>query len=100
MNCVLTWPQFGCFWTTGQICTATSRLILHEKIAPQFHKLLKERAQSIKIGDTLDESSRMGPLVNASQYAKVLQYIEVSLPRSRAQRFHVVYSEEMNPANI
>lgn len=73
--------QFGCFWTSGQICTATSRLILHEKIAPRFHRLLKQRAESINIGDPLDESSRMGPLVNASQHAKVMQYIEVRLPQ-------------------
>lgn len=75
------WAMFGCFWTSGQICTATSRLILHEKIAPSFHRLLKERAESISIGDPLDESSRMGPLVNASQHAKVMQYIEARLPQ-------------------
>ena len=79
---VLCHPQFGCFWTTGQICTATSRLIVHESIAPQFYKLLKERAESIPIGEPFSEDSRLGPVVNASQYAKVLQYIEVRF-RSR-----------------
>ncbi len=71
------YAQFGCFWTAGQICTNTSRLIIHESIAPKFYEVLKERAESIPIGETLSEDSRMGPVVNASQYAKVMQYIEV-----------------------
>ena len=79
-------PQFGCFWTAGQICTATSRLILHEDIAPEFHRLLKERAESIAIGEPLDEASRLGPLVNASQHAKVMAYIEVCACAGRHSR--------------
>ena len=81
--------QFGCFWTTGQVCTATSRLIVHESIAPHFYELLKERAESIPIGDPLSEDSRLGPVVNASQYAKVMQYIEARSAQALAQR-HVM----------
>lgn len=42
--------QFGVFWTTGQICSSTSRLLLHEGIADRFLALLKQRAESIKVG--------------------------------------------------
>jgi betaine-aldehyde dehydrogenase len=68
--------RFGSFWTNGQICSATSRLLVHESIAPAFYDRLRERAQSIKICDPLTEDCRMGPLVNRHQHAKVLSYIQ------------------------
>ena len=42
--------QFGIFWTVGQICSATSRLLVHKDIAPAFFARLKLRAESIKVG--------------------------------------------------
>lgn len=41
--------RFGIFWTVGQICSATSRLLVHESIAPAFYTQLKKRAESIKV---------------------------------------------------
>ena len=41
--------QFGCFWTNGQICSATSRLILQDSVAPKFLAQLKARAESIMV---------------------------------------------------
>lgn len=40
--------RFGCFWGAGQVCSATSRLLVHESIAPAFYARLKQRAESIK----------------------------------------------------
>lgn len=57
--------QFGSFWTDGQICSATSRLLLHSSIAPAFLKRLKERAESIRISDPLEKGCRMGALVSS-----------------------------------
>lgn len=55
--------MFGSFWTSGQICSATSRLLLHESIEEPFLAALKKRAESIQIDDPLQAGVRMGPLV-------------------------------------
>ena len=68
---------WGAFGTTGQRCTATSRLIVHRDVAKNMTNMLVERAQKIKIGDGLDESVEMGPLINESARRKVLRYIDI-----------------------
>jgi betaine-aldehyde dehydrogenase len=61
------WAMFGAFWTNGQICSATSRLLLHEGIADEFLKKIGTWASSIKVGDPLEDGCRLGPLVSAGQ---------------------------------
>ena len=68
---------WGAFGTTGQRCTATSRLIVHRDVSKKMTDILMARAQKIKIGDGLDESVEMGPLINQAAREKVLRYIEV-----------------------
>ena len=68
--------QFGCFWTNGQICSATSRLLLHRRIASSFLARLKTRAESIRVCDPSQPGCRLGPIVCRSQYDKVVRYIE------------------------
>lgn len=68
---------WGAFGTTGQRCTATSRLILHEAIAEKFTAMLADRAKKLKVGNGLDESVNMGPCVNESQMNTVLSYVEI-----------------------
>jgi alpha-ketoglutaric semialdehyde dehydrogenase len=68
---------WGAFGTTGQRCTATSRLIVHRDVAKKVTGALVERAQKIKIGDGLDETIEMGPLINHAARAKVLRYIDI-----------------------
>ena len=75
---------WGAFGTTGQRCTATSRLIVHRDVAKKVTDALVERAQKIKIGDGLDESVEMGPLINQTAREKVMRYIEIGSPRRRA----------------
>lgn len=66
----------GAFGSTGQRCTATSRLILHERIADEFVKRLLAEMKSIKVGDGLEPGIGMGPLVDSHQYETVLDCIE------------------------
>eukprot|EP01025_Chloroclados_australasicus_P020577 TRINITY_DN2170_c0_g1_i1.p1 TRINITY_DN2170_c0_g1~~TRINITY_DN2170_c0_g1_i1.p1 ORF type:complete len:492 (+),score=74.67 TRINITY_DN2170_c0_g1_i1:291-1766(+) len=73
------WVMFGCFWTNGQICSATSRLLIHEKIAPKLYEKLSQRAQSITVCDPMKNECRLGPLVSEGQYNKVLDYISSGL---------------------
>jgi acyl-CoA reductase-like NAD-dependent aldehyde dehydrogenase len=68
---------WGAFGTTGQRCTATSRLIVHRDVAKKITEALVARAQKIKIGDGLDESVDMGPLINGAAREKVLRYIDI-----------------------
>lgn len=69
---------WGAFGTTGQRCTATSRIIVHKKIAAEFTKRLIARAQALKVGDGLDESVEMGPQVNQQQISTSARYVEIA----------------------
>jgi aldehyde dehydrogenase (NAD+) len=67
---------WGAFGTTGQRCTATSRLILQRGIKKEFTEMVVERAEKIKIGDGLDEGVEMGPLINEPAREKVHGYVQ------------------------
>ncbi|KAF9604335.1 hypothetical protein IFM89_005916, partial [Coptis chinensis] len=57
------WTILGCFWTNGQICSATSRLLVHESIADEFLQKLVSWTKNIKIADPLEEGCRLGLLL-------------------------------------
>jgi alpha-ketoglutaric semialdehyde dehydrogenase len=68
---------FGAFGTAGQRCTATSRLIVHEKVFDRFLGMLTDRLDRFPVGDPLDPKTGMGPVASADQERKILEYIEV-----------------------
>lgn len=68
---------WGAFGTTGQRCTATSRLIVHEKVRDAFLEMLVDRARKLRLGDGLEEGVQVGPLVNRDQVEKVHAYVEI-----------------------
>jgi len=68
---------WGAFGTTGQRCTATSRVIVHERVHDELVRLVVQRAQALKLGDGLEEGVEMGPLVNARQLERVSGYMKV-----------------------
>ncbi len=68
---------WGAFGTTGQRCTAASRVIVQEKILPLFQKRLIERMKLLKIGNGLDENVDIGPVINNTQLQKIARYIEI-----------------------
>jgi alpha-ketoglutaric semialdehyde dehydrogenase len=70
---------WGAFGTTGQRCTATSRLILHEKVYDQFMSMLVERTKKLRLGDGLKKDSEVGPCVNEGQRKSVHSYVEIGL---------------------
>jgi len=77
LNLALEGALWGAFGTTGQRCTATSRLILHRAIKKQLTDMLAARAEKIKIGDGLDETVEMGPLINQAAREKVHRYVQI-----------------------
>ena len=68
------WAGFG---TTGQRCTATSRVVVHERVADIFAQKLKVAAEALRVGDGLDAETGMGPLVNTGRVSAVHAYTEV-----------------------
>ncbi|MFQ5879278.1 MAG: aldehyde dehydrogenase family protein [Dehalococcoidia bacterium] len=70
------WSAFG---TSGQRCTAASRLIVHRRVMSEFTQRLVERAKALRLGDGLDEGVEIGPLVNREQLEKVKGYVRIGL---------------------
>jgi len=68
---------WGAFGTTGQRCTATSRLIVHETVHDRFVKLLCDRADRLRLGPGLEETTEVGPLINEDARKKVEYYVGV-----------------------
>ncbi len=67
----------GAFFSTGQRCTASSRLIVTEGIHDRFVRALTERMQSLVIGDALTPGTQIGPAVDQSQLEQDLRYVEI-----------------------
>src|SRR5438105_633331 len=68
---------WGAFGTSGQRCTASSRLIVHEKVYKQFTKKLVERAEALRIGDGADPKVDVGPVINKNAVEKIMSYIDI-----------------------
>ncbi len=67
----------GAFYSTGQRCTATSRIIVTPGIYARFRQALVERARALVVGDALDDRTQMGPAVDAAQLRTDLDYVAV-----------------------
>jgi len=71
----------GCLWggfgTSGQRCTAASRVVVHEKVYPQFLEQFVARAKALRVGDGLDAKTQMGPSVSEGQLETVMKYVEI-----------------------
>lgn len=70
------WACFASMYNAGQICTATSRILVHMKIMDQFVDLLKQAVTAIKVGDPFGDDTFQGPQISKAQFNRVLSYIE------------------------
>src|SRR5436189_366064 len=68
---------WGAFGTTGQRCTATSRIIVQKGVHREFVDQLVDRAKKLKVGNGLDETVQMGPAINQKQLETDLSYVEI-----------------------
>ncbi|KAJ5570434.1 uncharacterized protein N7459_009864 [Penicillium hispanicum] len=72
------WAHIGIMYNQGQICTATSRILVHDKIYDKFLEAFKAQVKKVsKIGDPFEESTFQGPQVTQAQYDRILSYIDV-----------------------
>ncbi|CAN7391981.1 aldehyde dehydrogenase family protein [Devosia sp. LjRoot3] len=65
------------FFSTGQRCTAASRVIVTEGIHDAFVEALAERTRNLRVGDALDKNTEIGPVVDPSQLKQDTDYIEI-----------------------
>lgn len=68
---------WGGFGTSGQRCTATSRVIVHKKVYQDFMDGFVARAKKLKIGDGLEPTVDVGPVVNKSQLKSINEYVQI-----------------------
>jgi aldehyde dehydrogenase (NAD+) len=71
----------GCVWggfgTSGQRCTAASRVVVHEKVYKPFLEAFAARAKALRVGDGLDPATQVGPVVSDGQLKTVMKYVEI-----------------------
>jgi acyl-CoA reductase-like NAD-dependent aldehyde dehydrogenase len=68
----------GSFFSTGQRCTASSRLIVQDGIHDRFVQMLGEKVRALKVGDALDPVTQMGPAVSEKQMENSYRYIDIA----------------------
>lgn len=68
---------FGAFGTTGQRCTAASRIIVHTKVFKEFEEMLVKKANKLRVGNPLKSSTEVGPLINKAAVEKVHSYTNI-----------------------
>ncbi len=68
---------WGGFGTSGQRCTAASRVAVHKKVYSEFVEKFVARVKALKVGDGLDPSTDMGPCINEQQLKTVMKYVQI-----------------------
>lgn len=68
----------GIFFNAGQICSATSRLLVHKDIADTLYQTLRDKTQELAVGEGFDTQTVMGPLVSDQQFNQVQRYFDIA----------------------
>ncbi|MGY5808683.1 aldehyde dehydrogenase family protein [Rhizobium sp. LEGMi198b] len=76
IDAAVEWVMFGIFWNQGEVCSATSRVLVQEGIYDRFMDRLVEETKKIKIGDGQEPGVLLGPMVSEKQMNQVLAAIE------------------------
>ncbi len=77
LDLVMDGALWGAFGTTGQRCTATSRLIVHRAVLNELTERLVNRARTLRVGNGLHADTEMGPLINQKAIDKVMDYVRI-----------------------
>jgi aldehyde dehydrogenase (NAD+) len=75
---------WGAFGTSGQRCTASSRLVVDKKIYSEFVGKLVERVKTLRVGDGADTNTEMGPVINEAAVRKITDYIRIGREEDKA----------------
>lgn len=68
---------WGAFGTSGQRCTATSRIIVHQEVKERLEQKLVNRIGELKLGDGADESVKVGPVINRSSLERIHDFVQI-----------------------
>lgn len=68
---------WGAFGTSGQRCTAASRIVVHKKVYKQFSQKLIDRTRGLRVGNGADTRTDVGPVINAAAVEKIMRYIDI-----------------------
>lgn len=74
---------WGAFGTTGQRCTACSRVIVHKNVAKQLEEKLLEKTKKLRLGNGLDKKTDVGPLINKAAQEKAFLYTQIGKKEAR-----------------
>ncbi|NEI03032.1 aldehyde dehydrogenase family protein [Rhizobium leguminosarum] len=77
----------GSFFSTGQRCTASSRLIVTEGIHDRFVSAVSDRLATLRVGHALDKATHIGPVVDANQLSQDLDYVAIARSQGGLLRF-------------
>jgi aldehyde dehydrogenase (NAD+) len=72
----------GAFFNAGQVCSAATRVIVHDDIHDAFVERIARRAKGLRMGDTLDARTSFGPVISVRQMERILNYIDVARGQS------------------
>jgi acyl-CoA reductase-like NAD-dependent aldehyde dehydrogenase len=75
---------WGAFGTSGQRCTASSRLVVHKKVYKKFVAKLVEKVKQLRVGSGLNTKTEMGPVINQKAVDKIMGYIEIGKNQDKA----------------
>ncbi|KAH8649976.1 aldehyde dehydrogenase [Xylariales sp. PMI_506] len=78
------WAQIGIMSNQGQICTANSRLLVHEKVYQEFVEKFATVVKSVKVGNPFENDTFQGPQINRAQYEKILAYAQDAVTQGAA----------------
>ena len=76
---------WGAFGTSGQRCTASSRLVVHRAVYNEFVEKLVARVKTLRIGNGLESSTDVGPVINEAAVEKIMSYIEIGKTEDKAR---------------
>jgi betaine-aldehyde dehydrogenase len=72
------WILFGVFGNQGEVCSATTRLIVHESIKDELVRRLVEATKDLKIGNGMEKGTKIGPLISEAHMMRVMSFIETA----------------------
>eukprot|EP00930_Biecheleria_cincta_P004009 TRINITY_DN104909_c0_g1_i1.p1 TRINITY_DN104909_c0_g1~~TRINITY_DN104909_c0_g1_i1.p1 ORF type:complete len:568 (+),score=116.78 TRINITY_DN104909_c0_g1_i1:56-1705(+) len=96
LDAVVDWVMVGIFSCTGQVCSATSRLIVHKDLEQKLMDRLIEKTVKIQVGDPFADGTQMGPVVSEGQLQRVIQ----ALDKAKAQGCTVTMAPLQIPEHL
>lgn len=84
IDAAVEWTMFGIFWNKGEVCSATSRVMVHERLADAYLERLTQACSRMHVGGPFEPGVQMGPLVAERQYKRVMAFIDEARDRGLA----------------